>query len=194
MKNRFLFLFGMMILTLVLFVSCTAKSQKTSDVGLAAETSLTRLFEDAGLHLLREPVNIRDFTLSTPEGINITLSALQGKVVFLNFWATWCSPCRVEMPSMETLYQRFKDQGLEILAVNIIERPDEVLDFMQLFKLSFPVPLDRDGAVGASYGVQGIPTSFLINREGKIVMRHVGTLDWDTPETRAAFEGLLSAR
>jgi len=175
----------MMILLLFLFASCSGKSQNTQD------SSLTALFENAGLRLLRETVSARDFTLSTAEGESFTLSALQGKVVFLNFWATWCGPCREEMPSMEALYQRFKDQGLEILAVNIIEKPDEVLDFMEHYKLSFPVPLDRDGAVGAAYGVQGIPTTFLINREGKIILRLVGTLDWDSPKIHAAFESLL---
>ena len=188
MKNRFLFLFNMMILALVFFASCSGKSQNTSDSDLA------KLFETAGLRLLRETVSPRDFTLSTVEGESYTLSALQGKVVFLNFWATWCGPCREEMPSMEALYQRFKDQGLEILAVNIMEGPDEVLDFMHIFNLSFPAPLDKDGNLAAAYGIRGIPTSFLINREGKIVMRLVGTLDWDTPEIHAAFESLLSAR
>ena len=188
MKNSFLHLFSSMILTLVLFASCSARSQNVSDSDLA------RLFENAGLRLLRGTVSPRDFTLSTTEGESFTLSTLQGKVVFLNFWATWCSPCREEMPSMEALYQRFKDQGLEILAVNVMENPDEVLDFMQLFGLSFPAPLDADGSVASAYGVQGIPTSFLINRDGRIVLRLIGTIDWYTPEIHAAFEGLLSAR
>ena len=188
MKNRFLFLFSIMMLAQVFFSSCSAKAQNAHDPALA------KLFENAGLRLLREPVSPRDFTLSTAEGESFTLSALQGKVVFLNFWATWCGPCREEMPSMESLYQRFKDQGLEILAVNIMERPEEVLDFMQYFNLSFPAPLDREGSLMGAYGIQAIPTSFLINREGRIVLRLVGSIDWDTPEIHAALESLLSAR
>jgi len=187
MKNRFFVLFNAIILMLVLFASCPAKTQNISDADLA------KLFEDAGLRLLRETVSSVDFTLSTPEGESFTLSALQGKVVLLNFWATWCSPCREEKPSLKALYERFKDQGLEILAVNIMERPDEVLDFIMVYGLTYPVLLDRHGSVGAVYGVQGVPTSYLINREGRIVLRLVGTVNWDTPEIHAAFEGLLNA-
>ena len=167
MKTRFTLLFSVIILALLLFASCSAKSQNVSD------TDLAKLFENAGLRLLRETVCSIDFTLFTPEGESFTLSALQGNVVLLNFWATWCSPCREEKSSLKALYQRFKDQGLEIIAVNIMEKPDAVLDFIQLYSLSYPVLLDRDGRVGITYGVQGVPTSYLINREGKIVLRLV---------------------
>ena len=120
------------------------------------------------------------------------LKDLQGKVVFLNFWATWCGPCRDEMPSMEALYTQYKDKGLEIIAVNVRESSKEVLAFMNEYSLSFPAVLDSDGRVSNSYGIQAIPTSFIIDREGKIITRLVGSIDWDTPEIRAAIESLLA--
>ena len=170
----------------ILLCSCTARAQNSP----SAET-LSKAFTEAGLSLLRERAAARDFSLSTPEGVSLSLSALKGKVVFLNFWATWCGPCRAEMPSMEALYGRYRDKGLEILAVNCGEGRAEVLSFMNGNKLSFPAVLDTNGWVNMSYGIQAIPTSFLIDRDGMIVARVVGSIDWDTPKIHTALETLL---
>lgn len=96
------------------------------------------------------------------------------------------------MPSMEALYNQYRDKGLEILAVNIQEDAEMAGAFMKNNGLTFQAVLDSDGQVSGSYGVQGIPTSFIINREGRIVARLVGSIDWNTPEIRAAFESLLN--
>ena len=122
-----------------------------------------------------------------------SLSALKGKVVFLNFWATWCGPCRDEMPSVEILYKRFKDKGLEILAVNCQENQEDVLAFMANYGLTFPALLDEDGRVSGAYGIQAIPTTFLINRDGRIILRLVGSINWDTEKIHAAIESLLNS-
>jgi thiol-disulfide isomerase/thioredoxin len=185
MKKRFLF--SIFLSALILLSSCSAKPRNVS------ASELAKLFDEAGLRLLKEGVTPRDFSLSTAAGETFTLSDLKGSVVFLNFWATWCGPCRSEMPSMEILYNRFKDQGLEILAVNCMEEPEEVLDFMKSYGLSFPAPLDIEGKVGGPYGIQAIPTTYLIDREGKIILRLVGSIDWDTPEIHTAMEALLNA-
>jgi len=171
---------------LFILCSCTAKAQSS-----ASAEGLASTFAEAGLPLYKEKISIRDFSLPALTGENVSLSALKGKVVFLNFWATWCGPCRAEMPSMEALYQSYKEQGLEILAVNCGEAGPGVLAFMNNNKLSFPVLLDSDGKVSQTYGVQAIPSSFIINREGNIISRVVGSLDWDTPKIRAVFEKLL---
>jgi peroxiredoxin len=94
---------------------------------------------------------------------------------------------------MEALYQRFKDQGLEMLAVNAMEKPEQVQDFIDSYGLTFTVPLDEDGRVNASYGIQAIPTTYIIDREGKIMLRLVGSIDWDTPRIHAAMESLLNS-
>ena len=120
-----------------------------------------------------------------------SLSSLKGKVVFLNFWATWCGPCRSEMPSIEVLYNDYKDRGFEVLAVNSGEKESEVLAFMKASKLTFPAALDEDGRVSRNYGIQAIPSTFLIDREGKIILRMIGSIDWNTPKFRAALEKLL---
>jgi thiol-disulfide isomerase/thioredoxin len=146
----------------------------------------------AGIQAVKEPVPIADFTLPKLGGGKITLSGLQGKVVFLNFWATWCPPCRAEMPSMEKLYGRFKSEGLEILAVNLQEEEKTVADFMKKNGLSFSVVLDGSGKIGGTYGVRGIPTTYIIDRESRIIGSVVGGKEWDTPEVTQAFKTILS--
>ena len=189
MKNNF-YCLAILILLLFCFSSCSAKAQDTPS------GDMTKIFADAGIPLLRQTVSARDFSLplagSTNPGATQSLSGLKGKVVFLNFWATWCGPCRDEMPSMESLYNRYKDKGLDILAVNCQENETEVLAFMRNHGLTFPAALDTDGRISASYGIQAIPTTFLINREGNIAVRLVGSINWDTPKIHAALEELLS--
>ena len=154
---------------------------------------LAKAFSDAGLPLLNQKANPEDFSLpiAMPLGRPQSLSGLKGKVVLLNFWATWCGPCRSEMPSMETLYARHREKGLEILAVNCQEQQSEVLSFMTNNALSFPALLDMDGKVSSTYGIRAIPTSFLLDREGKIILKLTGSINWDTPEIHAAMERLL---
>jgi len=169
-----------------LFSACTAKAQS------AATSGTVKAFDEAGLRLLSSKVSPRDFSLPLLEGETKSLSSYKGKVVFLNFWATWCGPCRVEMPSMEALYNKFSDKGLEILAVNSGEDQATVRSFLKNEGFSFPAMLDLDGRVSANYGIQAIPTTFLIDRDGMIILRLVGSIDWDTPKIHAALESLLS--
>jgi thiol-disulfide isomerase/thioredoxin len=176
------------ILTMTVFLlcACTAKAQSAAPSGTA------KAFDEAGLRLLSSKVSPRDFSLSLLEGETKSLGSYKGKVVFLNFWATWCGPCRVEMPSIESLYNKYSDKGLEILAVNCSEDQATVRSFMKNEGFTFPALLDLDGRVSLNYGVQSIPTTFLIDRDGMIVLRLVGSIDWDTPKIHAALESLLS--
>ena len=113
-----------------------------------------------------------DFTLNDLAGKSWTLKSLQGKVVLVNFWATWCSPCRKEMPDLETLYQRFKDNGLVILAIS--DEPDEkVKPFLAERKVSYPVLLDPGRKVNDLFRINGIPKSFVYDRNGKLVAQSI---------------------
>lgn len=113
-----------------------------------------------------------DFTLTDIAGRVWTLSALKGKVVLVNFWATWCPPCRKEMPDLEALYNRFKDKGLVVLAISD-EPMDTVKPFVSSAKYTFPVLLDPGRKVNAAYQIDGIPKNFVYDREGKLVSQSI---------------------
>lgn len=108
-----------------------------------------------------------DFTLTDIQGKSWTLSSLRGKVVLVNFWATWCPPCRKEMPDIETLYNRFKDQGLVVLAISD-ETPEKVNPFIAQHGFTFPVLLDPGRKVNTMFNIQGIPNSFIYDRQGHL--------------------------
>jgi len=113
-----------------------------------------------------------DFTLTDLQGKTWSLRELKGKVVLVNFWATWCPPCRKEMPDLNTLYQRFKDQGFVILAISD-EEADKVKPFIAERNISYPVMLDPGRKVNELFQVEGIPKSFVYDREGKLVAQSI---------------------
>ncbi|WP_255507901.1 peroxiredoxin [Lysinibacillus sp. BW-2-10] len=121
-----------------------------------------------------------EFTLSDMNGDPINLSDLRGKIVILNFWATWCPPCRAEMPHMQSFYEKNKDNGVEIIAVNLTaldEGKQAVEKFVNEYGLTFPVVLDENGSVGKLYEILTIPTSYIIDAEGRIFQKFVGSMD-----------------
>ena len=120
-----------------------------------------------------------DFTATTAEGEPITLSDLRGRPVVLNFWATWCAPCRVEMPALQGASERYADSGLIILAVNAMEPADRVSAYMQELGLTFPAVLDPDGAVLDLYGIRVFPTTVVIDAGGRVQAQHYGPLTDD---------------
>jgi len=125
-----------------------------------------------------------DFTLPDPGGKKISLKDYRGKVVFLNFWATWCEYCREELPAMERLYREFKGKGLEIVAVNIKDKREDALAFVRKNKLSFPILMDPEGEIGLLYGAYATPTVYLIDRNGIVLARMWGPGGWYSPAAR----------
>lgn len=117
-----------------------------------------------------------DFTLEDLNEEEITLSQLRDKPVMLNFWASWCAPCQLEMPLMESAYQEYKDRGLVILAINTGETTERALDFATEHGLTFPIVLDQDAAISKLYRTRGLPTSYFIDSQGFIVDEYVGML------------------
>ena len=132
-----------------------------------------------------------DFNLLDPNGTLVGLSNYRGKLVLLNFWATWCGPCREEMPSLENLNRSFDDQGLAILAVNQRENAALVTRFMKTNGLNFTTPLDTTGRVAGYYRVYGIPVSYLIDANGQLIGMRSGPLDWATPAVIGVFRKLI---
>lgn len=109
-----------------------------------------------------------DFTLLDLGGKPVRLSDLRGKVVLINVWATWCPPCRAEMPAIQTVYEQYRDQGFTVLAVNMREDPGTVAAYIEQGGLTFPALLDRDGAVSNLYQARVLPSSFFIDKAGVV--------------------------
>ena len=118
----------------------------------------------------REGFLAPDFTLDMLDGTKVTLSELRGKIVLINLWATWCPPCRAEMPALENAYKQYKDSGVVVLGLNVTNQDSEkdIPPFVDEFGLTFPILLDRDGSVSALYQLKGLPTTYFVNREGII--------------------------
>lgn len=117
-----------------------------------------------------------DFTLKTPSGDSYTLAELQGQAVLINVWATWCPPCRSEMPAIQKMYEEYKDDGFIVLAVNstVQDNPFDIPPFMEEFNLTFPILLDETGEVARAYQVRSLPSSYFINRQGIITEVVIG--------------------
>ena len=136
------------------------------------------------LTVLSEPLPAPDFTLEDMDAKKFSLKDYRGKVVLLNFWATWCPPCRREMPSMERLHQKFKGKDFAVLALNQMEDGDQVFTFTGDLgvDLSFPILFDKDSSVSRAYGVMGLPTTYLIDKKGNVRFRAIGGREFDHPE------------
>jgi peroxiredoxin len=133
-----------------------------------------------------------DFSLRTPEGRIVSLAGLRGNVVVLNFWATWCRECRAEMPAFEMLHRRFGARGLVVVGVNTREGATAAQNYARELGLTFPVVLDSDGTVTSLYGVIGLPTTFLIGRDGRAVALAVGAREWASMAALDVAETLLA--
>mgnify|MGYP005847273115 CR=1 FL=1 len=141
---------------------------------------------------LAKPFAALDFTLKGEDGKTYRLSAYRGKVVLLNFWATWCPPCRDEMPSMERAHQKVKDQNIVLLAVNVGESEEQVFEFTGRYLVTFPLLLDTDGAVVRKYRVIGLPTTFVIDPRGMVTHSAVGGREWDDEKLLDQLRQLLT--
>lgn len=131
----------------------------------------------------------------TLEGDSVRLSELEGDVVLLNVWATWCAPCRREIPELEALHQAHADQGLRVVGVSVDGRAakDQVRAFMDDFDMSYAVWWDPDQSAVDAFGAVGVPLTVLIDREGRIAWRRLGVLEREDPELTAAVDSLLDA-
>jgi len=132
-----------------------------------------------------------DFALAMPSAGSFRLSEHRGKVVMINFWATWCAPCLAEMPALDALYRRHRDAGFVLVAVSVDTDPKLVTPWVRERSLAFPVALDAKMRVAETYGVRALPSTFLVDRQGHLVALALGPRHWDTRASHAVVEGLL---
>ena len=171
-----------LLIALALFAAAAPTAPASAD--LAAALSL----------MSPKPVKpAKDFRVSAPDNRPLTLADFKGKVIFLNFWATWCKPCEEEMPGMERLYKKYKDKGLVVLAISedADSSGDGVAAFVKKHGLTFPIGLDPKMSVAASYGVWALPSTFIIDRQGNRAHFANGPREWDGQAARDLFESML---
>ena len=123
-----------------------------------------------------------DFALSDIDGQTHRLSDYRGQVLVVNFWATWCPPCREEMPSMDRASQTLAADGIQMLAVNVGEDEDTIFQFTANYPVGFPLLMDRDSKVAEAWPIRGLPTTFVVDPQGRIAYRAIGGRDWDQAE------------
>jgi peroxiredoxin len=159
----------------------------------AQDQELERLFSNIGIlkiARISQPVEIQ---LKDVFGNTVSLSDFRGNVVFLNFWATWCPPCVIEMPSMQKLHRRFKDKNFVMVAINSQETDAQVKSFFDKYKLSFTALLDSGGEVGTGFDVNAFPTTFVLDKEGRIIGRALGPREWHSQASVALFDYLIDS-
>jgi peroxiredoxin len=153
--------------------------------------ALTWVAPGSGVEINREAPDFRVLNLATRD--TVTLEDYRGSVTLVNIWATWCLPCREEMPSMQALYDSLGDRGFRIAAISIDEGSSEdVAAFAQELGLTFDILHDRSGTVERLYQTTGVPESFLLDRRGILVKRVIGAHDWSSPANRSTVERLLA--
>lgn len=142
---------------------------------------------------LQESIPAPDFVLGDMDEEKVSLKELRGKVVLINFWATWCPPCRREMPSMERLYQKINGDNFTVLAINQMEAEDLVFAFTGQLEtdLTFTILFDKDSSVSQAFNVKGLPTSYLIDKKGNIRYRAIGGREFDHPEVEKLITDLM---
>lgn len=140
---------------------------------------ISSVYAEQSLTSLADPEMAPDFNLLDMDGISHRLSDYKGKTVIINFWATWCPPCREEMPSMERAWNKIKEQNIVMLAINVGEDEDTVFTFMADYPASFTILFDTSGTMIEQWPVQGLPTTFVVSPEGRLVYRAIGGREWD---------------
>jgi thiol-disulfide isomerase/thioredoxin len=134
------------------------------------------------------PVKFQRF----PGNETVTFDAFKGKVVLINFWASWCEACMAEMPSIEKLYETLKSEGLEVIAVNVDDRPERVIPaVVSRLKLTFPIFTDKGGGLASAFGVAAIPFSVIADRKSRVVWAESGERDWSSEEVKSEIRKLL---
>ena len=170
--------FGILTLLVLLLVMNIFKAEKASEIVLPSTTHTANEIEAAEIEVSSESKYAQDFTLTTLQGEQVSLSDYKGKIVILNFWTSWCGPCKEEMPHMQSFSEKHSDVAM--LAVNLTSMDlglDAVKQFVEEYRLTFPILLDEADVVGKAYNILTIPTSYMIDPEGRVFKEVIGPMD-----------------
>ena len=157
-----------------------------------AESAVTPLLKPLDMVGYASPAAPPHFSASTIDTRRVSVRDLRGKVVLMNFWASWCAECRPEMPVLERLHRELAPQGFAVIGINAREGREAIRRYASELGLTFPLVLDRDGKINAQYGVVGLPTTLLVGRNGRAVALAVGPREWASTPARALIQALLA--
>lgn len=174
------------------WLAATSLVVAACSVALAEPPALTGLLKRLDLVDYRAGTHPPDFTGHTADARQLSLSELRGKVVLINFWASWCRECRPEMPVLQGLHRELAARGLVIVGINAREDARAVARYAEELGLTFPLVLDPAGKINDLYGVIGLPTTFVVARDGRAVALAVGPRAWGSPPARALLDLLLA--
>jgi peroxiredoxin len=160
--------------------------------GAADQGALAPLLKTLDLHDYTSRPAPPDFSGRTVDARPLSIAEYRGSVIILNFWASWCLECRPEMPGLERLQREFSSQGLAVIGVNAREDKEAARRYAKELGLTFPLVLDRNGTIGTLYGVVGLPTTFVIGRDGRAIGFAVGPRQWESAPARALITALLA--
>ena len=154
--------------------------------------SLDQLLDDMGVERISNSTSQVEVLLQDLNGADINISDFRGKIVFLNFWATWCPSCVFEMPSMEKLHQKLKDKDFFLVSISIRDSAADVKRFFKQNKLTFTALLDSSGKTVPGFSLRAIPATLILDKTGRIIGRVMGPREWDSRESIAMFEHLAN--
>jgi len=180
-NKKYIFLFVMVLLLFILLFF--------SEDSVRAEN--IDYFSQLGISKPTSEIDSIDFFVESLDGVRVRLHDFRGKVVFLNFWATTCGPCRAEVRDIHLLHQTLKNEPFVIMAVDIKEDINTIKKFMKKNNIDFPVYLDKSGEIAIQYAIIGIPTTYIINPEGKIVGRAIGPRPWGSEQSIKFMRSLM---
>jgi len=189
MKKNLHPIFGLILVTVI----CVGCSVKNAHANTSSKGKLSDL-ASYGFYLYEKPLDLVDFNLPALDGTTaIKPESFTGKIGLLNFWATWCPPCRSEMPSIERLYKAMDKKKFIIAAINVGETQTAVAEFIRKNNYTFPIYLDQKSTIASIFAARGIPTTYVINKEGKIIAVRPGAMEYDQPKLIEIFKTLANA-
>jgi peroxiredoxin len=188
MSNQYRDYRKLILIVAILFSVSALFAQNAAHVKPWYASGLERL----GFTVFPKPQALDYFTVQALGGSSVGLNDLKGKIVLLNFWATWCPPCRAEMPAIDKLWKKTKDRAFTVMGVSVGEEPSTVKDFIAQQGYSYPIFVDPSGALGTAFGARSIPTTYILDKSGAAIAGNVGGASYDSAEAISFFMELAS--